>query len=186
MWFFIGNQFLWTRDHDGTTTIWLKPEWHECGPDKNRRDPDLEDEEVKRINNLGAYLILTAGGPENLIRSVKDCHRIAGYLPETDDYARKPCATVTLQDSSVCVEMCLAADKLEVLLQDLLRTTSHANGFFTVSLGSRFLDLTRSLGVRPEAKERFLAGNFTVIIDGFSKLGFYINHSWPKLKSDLI
>jgi hypothetical protein len=172
MWSFIGDSFSWSRSQDGKCRIRLFPNSHSLSPNLIQQYPDFEHDEVSFLNGLTTYIVISEGGADDLIRSVKANHRFASYSAEDDEIVEGCNASVSLIDNQICVEFWLPSVQIQFALNDLLVATGRADGYYLVNTGSKFLDLTRSFGVKPEGKARFLAGDLSAILWGGVRMSF--------------
>ncbi len=116
--------------------------------------------------------MISEGDSNDVVREVKDSHRFAGYSAENDEICDGCNATVSLIDKKICVEIRLGFEQMQLTLSDLLSATGRADGYYHISTSCRFIDLTRSFGVKPEAKSKFLAGDISAMLRGEVKF-FY-------------
>jgi len=184
MWRIVGRKFSWSRIPGGQTRIWVHPEWHVYSPNLNQANPDFEYDEVIQLNAMKAYLIASEGNADDLICEVKASHRDSSYSPEPGDVAKNPIATVTLINSAICFEIRLEAAEIEKLLSDLIVVGTCNNGYFSATISGRLLDLTRSIGVRPDAKEKFLAGDLTLLVTGNLNFSYSVVEAVPSRPND--
>ena len=172
MWSFTGQRFSWSRAQDGRCRIWLDPKSHSLAPDLNQQYPDFEYDEVSFLNDLEAYIVISEGDSNDVVRDVKASHRFAAYSAENDEIVDGCNATVSLIDRKICVEVRLGVKEMQLTLSDLLSATGRADGYYHMSTSSRFIDLTRAFGVKPEAKSKFLAGDISAILWGEVKFSY--------------
>jgi hypothetical protein len=183
-WRIVGKKFSWSRDENSRLRIWLYPEWHSLTPNLNQQYPDLEYDEVVRLNALEAYVVVNLGNNSDLVNEVKASHRVAGYFPDQDDPPSETNVIASLIDNRLCFEIRLDERLLEKVLGDLLAVASHFDGHYVIGVGDRLVEFNRSLGLKPDAKALFLGGEIPVMLRGHMSFSFSIGCEAPRRPSE--